>query len=91
MLKEIITGWTCVAALCAAQESNLSPVYAERTHAENIANVDTSAASARPEGSIYMGGFRAPKIETVRVAVIGLGERGSLQTCILRLFRIVNW
>ena len=81
MLKEYITAWACCAtALCIAQESNLSPDYAEQAHAANIANADTSACSARPEGSIYMGGFRAPKIETVRVAVIGLGERGSVQT-----------
>ena len=80
MLKKYIIAWVGAAALGSAQEGNLSPVYAEQTHAENIANVDTSAASPRPEGSIYMGGFRAPKIETVRVAVIGLGERGSLQT-----------
>ena len=56
------------------------PAGAEATHAKNIAPVDTSAVTPRPEGSIYMGGFRAPKIECVRVAVIGLGERGVLQT-----------
>ena len=56
------------------------PAGAEAVHAKNIAPVDTAAVSPRPEGSIYMGGFRAPKIECVRVAVIGLGERGTLQT-----------
>ena len=62
-----------------AQESNhLAPAAA--THAENIAPQQTDAVPPRPEGSIYMGGFRAPKIENVRVAMIGLGERGLPQT-----------
>ena len=64
--------------LSRAQSSG--PAGAEATHAKNVAPVDTSAVSPRPEGSIYMGGFRASKIENVRVAVIGLGERGVLQT-----------
>ena len=53
---------------------------AAAVHAKNIAPTDTAAVSPRPEGSVYMGGFRAPKIECVRVAVIGLGERGARQT-----------
>ena len=56
------------------------PTIAQQVHSQNIALKDTAAASPRPEGSIYMGGYRAPKIETVRVAVIGLGERGAPQT-----------
>ncbi len=56
------------------------PAGAEAAHAKNIATVDTSAVTPRPKGSIYMGGFRAPKIDCVRVAVIGLGERGEYQT-----------
>ena len=33
--------------------------------------------ATRPEGSLYMGGFAAPKLETVRIAIIGVGARGS--------------
>lgn len=49
-------------------------------HAKNISTADTAAAAPRPDGSIYMGGFRAPKIENVRVVMIGVGERGLPQT-----------
>ena len=31
---------------------------------------------SRPAGSKYMGGFRAPKLDVVRVAFIGCGKRG---------------
>jgi len=30
-----------------------------------------------PSGGTYMGGFAAPKIDTVRIAIIGVGARGS--------------
>ncbi len=53
---------------------------AAEIHAKNISVADTAAVSPRPEGSVYMGDFRAPKIENVRVAMIGLGERGYPQT-----------
>lgn len=32
----------------------------------------------RPAGSKYMGGFRAPKLDVVKVAFVGVGERGSM-------------
>ncbi len=32
----------------------------------------------RKPGAIYMGGFRAPKLDKVRVAFVGVGERGSM-------------
>lgn len=35
------------------------------------------AAPSRPSGSKYMGGFAAPKLEKVRCAFIGVGNRGS--------------
>jgi hypothetical protein len=31
----------------------------------------------RPTGSQYMGDFAAPKLETVKIALIGVGARGS--------------
>lgn len=37
-------------------------------------NVD--GVPSRPFGSAYMGGFCAPALETVRIAVIGVGDRG---------------
>ena len=49
-------------------------------HEKNISVVNTAAVPPRPEGSVYMGDFRAPKIENVRVVMIGLGERGLPQT-----------
>ena len=69
-------------------------IFSEPLGAQDSGSAGAGAALAeraeaippRPEGSVYMGGFRAPKIETVRVAVIGLGERGTLQT--LRFLRI---
>ena len=39
-----------------------------------------SCAEAEPERAAnaqYMGGFGAPKLETVRIALIGVGARGS--------------
>ena len=34
----------------------------------------------KPSGGIYMGDFTAPKLQTVRIAIIGLGARGSGHT-----------
>ncbi len=59
---------------------NPGSVGAGAAHSKNIAPVDATAVPPRPEGSIYMGGFCAQKIDRVRVAVIGLGERGVRQT-----------
>ena len=36
-----------------------------------------SSAPARAAGAKYMGGFIAPKLEKVKVAIIGVGARGS--------------
>lgn len=79
MFKATLLGLIGVASLATVQTSAAAPTIAEQTHACNIAAKDTAAVSPRPEGSIYMGGFRAPAIECVRVAVIGLGERGIPQ------------
>ncbi len=38
------------------------------------------AVALRPVGSVYMGNYAAPPIELVRVAIIGLSERGIPQT-----------
>lgn len=35
-----------------------------------------NAASSRPAGARYMGDFAAPKLEKVKVAIIGVGARG---------------
>ncbi len=44
--------------------------------AANAACIDNN--SERPEsGGTYMGDFSAPKLETVRIAMIGVGARGS--------------
>ncbi len=40
--------------------------------AQNAAN-----APSRPSGAKYMGDFAAPKLEKVKVAIIGVGARGS--------------
>ena len=64
----------------AAQDAARTSSYAKEIHEKNVAAIQTDAVKPRPEGSIYMGDFRAPKIENVRVAVIGLGERGTPQT-----------
>lgn len=52
---------------------------AARIHAENIAPGRTDVVHPRPGGSVYLGGFRAPALETVRVALVGLGVRSSVQ------------
>lgn len=56
-----------------------SDSIAARIHAENIAPGRTDVMPPRPGGSSYLGGFRAPALETVRVALVGLGERSSVQ------------
>ncbi|WP_346186951.1 Gfo/Idh/MocA family protein [Rubritalea halochordaticola] len=38
---------------------------------------NASAQSARPSGAKYMGDFVAPKLDKVRVAIIGCGARGG--------------
>lgn len=52
---------------------------AARIHSQNIAPGRTDALPPRPGGSVYLGGFRAPALETVRIALVGLGERSSVQ------------
>lgn len=79
MLKRTIALLLGAAVAAVAQEAK-SPVPAQTMHTENTATAQPDAVAPRPEGSVYMGGFRAPAIETVRVAVIGLGERGYPQT-----------
>jgi predicted dehydrogenase len=32
---------------------------------------------ANPSGGLYMGGYKAPKLDKVRIAIIGVGARGS--------------
>jgi len=36
-----------------------------------------SSAPARPAKAAYMGGFAAPKLDKIKVAIIGVGARGS--------------
>lgn len=68
------------AAYC-AELPEPAPARAAAIHAENIAAGDTGLVRPRPAGAVYMGGFCAPPLEVVRVAVIGLGaERGMPQT-----------
>ena len=57
-------------------ESNESP--AARVHAANVAAGDTGAVPPRAAGAVYMGGFCAPPLERVRVAVVGLGENRGM-------------
>ncbi len=80
--KSILAAVSCctIAAGTSLWAQDLGVGAAQATHEKNITVKDTAAATPRPAGSIYMGDFRAPKIEKVRVAVIGLGERGKLQT-----------
>lgn len=43
-------------------------------------------APSRPSGSVYMGGFRAPALDRVRIAFIGVGGRGFshlAQMCVM--------
>lgn len=49
-------------------------------HATSAHSANTNGVTPRPLGSIYMGGFKAPKLEKVRVAMIGVGERGYPHT-----------
>lgn len=69
------------------RDSSARELRAEEIHARNVAPGDTAMAPPRPLGSVYMGGFCAPALEMVRVAVIGLGAaRGMPQT---RLFAAI--
>lgn len=45
-----------------------------------------SQGAPRPSGSVYMGGFKAPRLERVRLAFVGVGGRGSshlAQMCVM--------
>lgn len=59
-----------------------------RTHERNVAAGEAEPAPRpRAAGAVYMGGFCAPALEVVRVAVIGLGaQRGMYQA---RLFAAI--
>ncbi|MCI7005288.1 MAG: Gfo/Idh/MocA family oxidoreductase [Akkermansia muciniphila] len=48
-------------------------------HAQNTAPGPTDAVRPRPSGSVYMGDFRAPALDTVHLAIIGIGERSLAQ------------
>ncbi len=50
----------------------------EHASTARAANVD--GVPSRPFGNIYMGGFSAPKLDKVRVCMIGVGERGYPHT-----------
>ena len=80
MIKHVVIGLIGATALSAAALADGALKEAAMTHQKNISVENTAAVPPRPAGSIYMGGFRAPAIECVRVAVIGLGERGLPQT-----------
>lgn len=77
-MKKTLLLMMCAVLPMVAPAADISSAAA--IHAKNISVADTAAATPRPEGSVYMGDFRAPKIENVRVAMIGLGERGYPQT-----------
>ena len=80
MQKDTPMGFVGAAAETAAQPAPPALTRAELTHQKNISVADTAAVHPRPAGSVYMGGFCAPAIECVRVAVIGLDARGLPQT-----------
>ena len=80
MIKHVVIGLVGATVLSAAALADGALKEAAMTHQKNISVENTAAVTPRPAGSIYMGGFRAPAIECVRVAVIGLGERGLPQT-----------
>lgn len=52
---------------------------AELIHTRNTAPGPTDTARPRPVGSVYMGGFRAPALADVHLAIIGIGERSMSQ------------
>ena len=50
-------------------------------------------ASPRPSGSMYMGGFKAPRLDRIRLAFIGVGGRGFshlAQMCVMDGVEIVG-
>ncbi len=63
------------------EEAQVSAVVAQYIHEQNTkTDAEGDAVALRPAGSVYMGNFAAPPIELVRVAIIGLSERGIPQT-----------
>ncbi len=48
-----------------------------RHHNSDAPASGEDAAQPRPSGSVYMGGFVAPRLERVRFAIVGVGERGG--------------
>ncbi len=63
--------------LALSSVANAAPCieHATTARAENVLGTPS-----RPFGNIYMGGFSAPKLETVRIGMIGVGERGYPHT-----------
>ena len=55
----------------------LGGVGAGLTAANAFANNQEASAPARASGSQYMGDFIAPKLKTIKVAIIGCGARGG--------------
>ena len=61
-----------------SHDSDAGIAQAARIHERNTALGDTGASHPRPAGSVYMGGFCAPALEQVRLAVIGLGSNRGM-------------
>lgn len=60
----------------AAVSSKVYPVSAANIPAGDLLWGNKGKASPRPSGSMYMGGFKAPPLENIQVAFIGVGGRG---------------
>ena len=73
----LATGALAAGSLANAQEVEaLAPKKIIIPDPNNIGPMTTWPA--RKPGAQYMGGFRAPKLDKVRVAFVGVGERGSM-------------
>ena len=80
----LATGALAAGSLANAQEVEaLAPKKIIIPDPNNIGPMTTWPA--RKPGAQYMGGFRAPKLDKVRVAFVGVGERGSMHLSLIHI------
>ena len=77
----------------AAAAGNVLPGQALEIPAGDSLWKSGAQASPRPSGSMYMGGFKAPGLDRIRLAFIGVGGRGFshlAQMCVMDGVEIVG-
>lgn len=81
MMRERGVSMNETAQTMMVEQQQATTEVAQFIHEKNTnPHAEGESVALRPEGAIYMGNYAAEPIELVRVAIIGLSERGIPQT-----------